>query len=445
MKPAPNAQRKQLALRSVVVQLSAAASVALVWFFVHDWFDDELPALTGLSNSVSESLGVFLALLIFVIFQARLSTLLYKDPLLGMQATIEDPRSRCPANKICKRVAMPELKGIPPYNRMLVNQLRSVTEQTEKAAFDVTTRLQTIDEVVTELQQFVAGATAASTGSVSESEARLAGNKTLIDHLESFIQQRIKDSEQDARSGAEAVDKARSLKALVELIRHIAGQINLLALNAAIEAARAGEAGRGFAVVADEVRKLSHETETAVKKIDEGIVAVSSIIENQFKDKIAHSHIEEEHKTLETFARQLGALGHSYGQLTQREKEILERISSSSNRLAEMFMEALASVQFQDITRQQIAQVIAGIEHIDTHTQTIAGLLARAEDYASADPEIKPLEDEFKQLYVSYVMDEQREVHGRSLHGTNHAARPAQPAKNARSSSPARTSKIELF
>ena len=101
-----------------------------------------------------------------------------------------------------------------------------------------------------------------------------------------------------------------------------------------------------------------------------------------------------------------------------------------------MFVETLASVQFQDIVRQQVAQVIAGLERIDAHTQTVAGMLQNADDYASADPQIKSLKGEFESLYASYVMDQQRETHRESLAADG---RPSGAAKAAR------TKKVELF
>jgi methyl-accepting chemotaxis protein len=70
---------------------------------------------------------------------------------------------------------------------------------------------------------------------------------------------------------------ASSMGGIVDLIKHIAGQINLLALNATIEAARAGEAGRGFAVVATEVKGLASQAARATEQITGEIADVQRV------------------------------------------------------------------------------------------------------------------------------------------------------------------------
>jgi len=68
-----------------------------------------------------------------------------------------------------------------------------------------------------------------------------------------------------------------SMGSVVELIRSIAGQINLLALNATIESARAGDAGRGFAVVAGEVKSLAQQASKATDQIAQEIDRLQTV------------------------------------------------------------------------------------------------------------------------------------------------------------------------
>ncbi len=438
---------RQFRQRTLITAIAAGVATLLVVLVVGHLGNDVLGSRFALGQRGSDALMTLCALLLFVALQQLISHFLYHDTHMGMGQQLKDERPACPANKVCQRVAMPELRDVPLYNKVLVGHLRNVVEQTESAACDVTLRLQTIDDVVAELNRFVSSAAAEAQEIALDQEQALTTNRHLIDKLKAFIAERLRETAQDRARSAEVAREAKALQSLVDLIRHIAGQTNLLALNAAIEAARAGNAGRGFAVVADEVRKLSHETEAAVTKINDGIASVARIIDSQSSEKLAQAQSsderdKEEHAGLERFADQLERLGASYAKLGARERAILTTITESSGKLGAMFMDTLASVQFQDVTRQQIEQVIGGIERLDRHAGALAGVLEAGAD-VKREEAIEPLAKQMEQVFSTYVMSQQRSVHEQAL--TTGSRRPRSGSHPSGVAAAARSSNVELF
>lgn len=416
---------RKLLQRELMVALLVALASSTTVYFLHDWFHRAFtPA------ALADAIGTVVIVITAFIANRLVSQAIYRDHMLGLSQIAKQGASKQETFHQVAAEVSGELTQVHDFNEVVRGQLKSVIDETEKAAFDIVDRLQTIDGVVTSLDRFVNASSDETAQLVRDSEARIAQNQTIVAKMDGYIQERLQEAEQDQARVTTVVHEARSLESLVQLIKHVAGQTNLLALNAAIEAARAGEAGRGFAVVADEVRKLSSETETAVVKISRGITSVADHIETQFQDKLSNVNLAKERELLEYFSTQLNELGQSYEEMMRHETEVLSQVQESSTQLASMFMDAQASVQFQDVSRQQIEQVIGALSQLDEH----AGLLAeRLASYDDPSFVYTPIAQHLEALYGRYVMESQRTTHQSSL--KRDAATAAAPAQ----------SRIELF
>lgn len=306
-----------------------------------------------------------------------------------------------------------ELARWPGFSGVLRSHLHAVTDDTEQAVTSFSLHLQEIDRVVSELSQFAAENSARTQALALASAGKAEENHRHIGHFDSYIRDRIAETQKEKHRVDQVVQESRNLESLVKLIGRIASQTNLLALNAAIEAARAGEAGRGFAVVADEVRKLSQDAESAVSKISIGVKTVTQTIENQFAGQLIEDAREAEKHQLQEFVRQLDELGSTYGHLVQENAQVLGRIANDSGALASMFMNAMAEIQFQDVVRQQVEHVCFALEKMDRHAAALTQRLDRPGDVPGED--FQAFDQQLEQLFSGYVMAEQRDRHHHSL------------------------------
>lgn len=423
-----------VARRSLLAFLVVAISSGLVVYLLNDWFSQQFLPSLGLGTPLGSAFGTVLVVATAYLGQRAVSFAFYRDMVFGLANRDKDILSKvCGLEDVSSEVAK-ELQGIRNFNDVLRQQLQNIVDETEKAAMSITERLLATDAVITRLNNFVTETSLASSAVAADSEAHLKENHQAIARMESYITTRIEEARNDQKRIEQVANEAQALGSLVQLIRHISGQTNLLALNAAIEAARAGEAGRGFAVVADQVRKLSSETDSAVTRINDGINSVADTIRTQFEDKLSNANVEQEQLALHRFAEHLSELNQNYHRLVQDDLTVMASLRESSSALAAMFMDILASIQFQDITRQQIELVRRALDRLDDHTALLAQRLIDSE---GNEFHFTPLAEHLDHIYQSYVMDQQRLSHRQALQ------QPGAGPLSAEASAP--PAKIELF
>jgi methyl-accepting chemotaxis protein len=145
-------------------------------------------------------------------------------------------------------------------------------------------------------------------------------------------------------------------------VEQMADNTKLLALNADIEAARAGEAGRGFAVVANEVRRLSQRSHVFSQEIRKHLKAVSNGLNRTYGNMQTLTAEDMEHAL--TLKREVVELTESLEGKNREVANTVGDINVISREIAQDVQNIVISLQFQDITSQQLNNMLQPVEEL---------------------------------------------------------------------------------
>lgn len=304
-----------------------------------------------------------------------------------------------------------QLKNYHSFTEVLRGQMDGIAGETEQAALNILTRLQAVDQSIGDMLAFLAqsGSSDRVVTIIDRTEGQMAENRRLIAH---FLDQGQKDEEESRQHMAGIGDRIQQLTSVVQTIRSLAHQTNMLAFNATIEAEHAGQYGKGFAIVAAEVKALARQSDKAAVDIQRGIEQLQATIDTGLRAMVSE-RIDRQHQGLESIARTVSELTDNLEKLISHQRDVLAKVEEESQHIATPIMELIGSVQFQDITRQQLHHVGDALQTLDEHT----GTMNEAMRNFSQDLSIGSIDEKIMRIFDDYVMAQQRNRHREAVGG----------------------------
>lgn len=411
--------------------------LTLIWLAVYFGYDPlrQLTATWPLPGSVIAASGMVIIVCVLALALALWSRLRQGDLVVGASGILNYF-----SNQLKRYMgAIQQVEAAVDERQLLYGilsgHLQRANDHTERSVLDL---MRQLDRMQGEVRRFAdtMDVHTQSTDELAEQSNRKAeANREAVDNLSQVIGRQNRQMTENREKVLAVTDRVTALENSLDLIKKVADQTNLLALNASIEAARAGEHGRGFAVVADQVRELSGQSEEAAERISREITDMAHTIQSQFQAELDDANQDQERLVLDRVATQLSELGDGYTTLLDQHNGLVDEMRGLSDRFNAVVMEALGSVQFQDILRQQLEQVINGLERLAGSDQAVVELLDDP-DRDLADRLSIHL-DEYKE---GYVMQDQRQVHQQSLEGDE-----AENAESQQGATRQAPPSIELF
>lgn len=227
-------------------------------------------------------------------------------------------------------VTMGEISGAAQQASQAVSEVARITQEVafraEKETETVEQIAATVEEMTSRMDQIAASALEMDNSARQTSLVSASGEKAAQE-----VSERIQTIEQSVLVLSQALDglgqDSFRVGEITEVITNLADQTNLLSLNAAIEAARAGDQGRGFAVVAEEVRKLADQSARSAESIGQLIRAIQAKTEHSME---LMKRSREEVKLGVQAVQQTQAVFHSIAQSFQAMAERIQEVAEAT-------------------------------------------------------------------------------------------------------------------
>lgn len=327
----------------------------------------------------------------------------------GDSAAIDAPASEADVSAGRLQDIVAALTPFRHTGQVLNAQLTSVVTYTDEAANEIVSRLQEISQNVHAIVVTVTNAWKHDSALfMQEVQRTLHEREEALTSLRQFMEQREAVVAADGLRWDKLSQDADEMKANVDGIRQLASTARILSINARIEAAHAGEKGRAFDIIASEMRKLSEDVDKIAENVGTRVMSMGAEIRSEHMTE-AQRTVQAEHSTLEALGQKLNQLG-AFDTLQRNTANLLLELANSTELIANQVMEALASVQFQDITRQKIEHVGKALGQFDVQ---IANVIAHASTPKGEGLSLDPNAVNVDGLRRGYVMQSQRDIHAR--------------------------------
>ncbi len=256
----------------------------------------------------------------------------------------------------------------------LTRELTISSDLVESSTLDLSERFQTLAVLAqAQMGRVEAVISIANTIEVAGEPQRVdAAMRSVEDILRKIIETILSVSKHAMRM-VYALDNVRRDVDAAELcvaeIEKINKQTRYLALNAAIEAARSGEAGAAFQVIAGEIKELSRTTEDISKQVRTRIASVTQGVHNghavlrEIATLDMSEHIMAKDR-LDDLIAALIAQNEAFG-------SILGATAESSVEMSQTIAQLITGMQFQDRTKQHLAQVTDALSVLSDANQSM--------------------------------------------------------------------------